>query len=362
MRWPGRQATAIALDALAATGPDDVWATGVGASPSFPAVIEHYNGSAWTTSATLPGIRLGAISSVSPTEAWAVGTGGSSQDATATAEWDGSAWKVVPSPNPSAQDSLNAVSAVPGGGVWAVGTEVDFGTGIGESQPMAMHWDGTAWTAVPATGVAPDISGTTGAFLGVVALTDSHVITVGYGSARADSLVAGLCPFAVQDTGFAPSSAKVSGPGAAAYWVIPASDTTSHELVDGTGFGLFHSGVKAPGTSYAFAFPASGTYVVTDSSDGAAEQVGVPILAEQLPGHRPTLEWASAPPPSGARFEVQDIAPGGTTFTRFRYTTTTGGSLGLRLPAGTYKFRSRLRNPASGVATRWSPILTVTVS
>jgi hypothetical protein len=31
------------------------------------------------------------------------------------------------------------------------------------------------------------------------------------------------------------------------------------------------------------------------------------------------------------------------------------------LPAGTYKFRSRMRNPATGVATGWSPTLTATV-
>jgi len=45
---------------------------------------------------------------------------------------------------------VTAVSALATNDVWAVGSEVDFGIGVGESQPMAMHWDGTAWTALPA--------------------------------------------------------------------------------------------------------------------------------------------------------------------------------------------------------------------
>ncbi len=162
--------------------------------------------------------------------------------------------------------------------VWAVGSQQDFSTGGGESQPMAMHWDGTAWTVVPATGTAPIFSGATGAFFGVVTPTASRVVVVGFGSTQAQSLVAHLCAFTVQDTGFGRSAVKVSGPGAAAYWVFPASDTSDQRLADATGFGLFNSGTKAPGSSYAFAFPASGTFLVTDRSNGAMQKVSVPIL------------------------------------------------------------------------------------
>jgi hypothetical protein len=354
-------AAAIALTALAASGPNDVWAVGVGPGPSFSAVIEHYNGSAWTTSATLPGIRLGSVSSVSPAVAWAVGTSNGG-NATATVEWNGSAWKVVPSPNPgSSPDSLTAVSALAANDVWAVGSDVDFGIGVGESQPMAMHWDGTAWTAVPATGTAPDVFGETGTFFGVVALTATHVVAVGFGSSQADSLVADLCPFTVRDTGFAPSSANVSAPGAAAYWAVPASDETSHQLVDSSGFGLFDSGPLAPGSSYAFAFPASGTYLVTDKTDGASEKVSVPMLAITNFGGRKMLEWANAAPPVGVRFQIQDIPPGDTKFILFRNTRTTGCRLALQLAPGTYRFRSRMRDGATGAATGWSPTVTVTL-
>ena len=351
---------AVAFSSIAAQNAHDIWAVGTGTGSSFPAVIEHYDGSKWTTSATLAGLQLSSITSVSATQAWAVGSG-SDGDTTATVEWNGSAWNTVPSPNPSSSDWLTSVSSVAGGGAWAVGNEIDRGSGVGEYQPMAMHWDGTAWTAVPAIGVAPAIFGSTGAFFGVVALTDSRASVVGYGSSQQDSLVANLCPFAVQDTGFAPATARISGPGAAAYWVVPASDATGHELADGSGFGLFDSGVKAPGSSYAFTFRASGTYIVKDLSDGATGKVGVPILAAQVPGQRPVLWWASTPAPAGAHFEVQVMAPGSTTFTRFKNTTATRQYVGLRWPAGTYEFRSRMRNPATGVTTGWSPALTVTV-
>lgn len=340
---------AVALSAASASGPDDVWAIGVGPGPSFPAMIEHYDGSAWTTSATLPGIRLSGVTSISPSQAWAVGTG---PNGPATVEWNGSSWNIVPSPNPHNDASLRAVSGVAGGGVWAVGSYTDFSSGVGYGQPMAMHWDGTAWAAVPAGGF-------TGSLFGVVAVTPSRIVVVSSGQAK--SLVAQLCAFRVQDGGFTPSSAKVSGPGAAAYWVFPASDTSGHELVDGSGFGLFDSGLKAPGASYAFAFPASGTWLVTDRSNGARENVAVPILT--VPGRSglPALWFAAAPPPTGARFAIQDIPPGGTKFVRFASTTKLTWKLSQTLPAGTYKFRSRLRNATSGAATGWSPTLTLTL-
>jgi len=349
-----------ALSAVAADGPHDVWAVGTGAGPSFPAVIEHYDGSKWTVSATLPGISLSAVTSIGPAAAWAVGTS-SDGNATATVKWNGSAWNVVPSPNLGSEDSLSGVSGVAGGGVWAVGNWVDFSTGLGYSQPMAMHWDGKAWTAASAIGVGPSV-GFTGTFQGVVAVSSFRVLAVGYAPGQAASLVAKLCASYVRDAGFDPPSAEVTGPGASAYWAVPASATSSHRLADGTGFGLFDSGVKAPGSSYAFAFPASGTYVVTDRSDGAQQKVAVPILTVPASNPRPALWLASGPPPAGAVYEIEDIPPGGTKFVHFRSTTSTTQKLHSGLPAGTYKFRSRIRNPTSGLATGWSPTITITLT
>jgi hypothetical protein len=351
------------LSAVAASGPGDVWAAGIAKAATFPTVILHYNGRVWRKSATLPGIGLRGMTSISRSEAWVVGSAG---EASGAAEWNGSAWHVVPTPALSTEDALYAVSGTAKGGVWAVGSYVDFSRGIGDSQPMALHWDGTAWTAVPATGTFPGgpsgTDGFTGTFLGVAAPTASRVVAVGFGNGQSNSLVAHLCAFAVGDTGFAPPVANLSGAGAAAYWVFPSSDKASHDLADGTGFNLFDSGTKAPGSTYAFAFPASGTYTVTDKSDGASEKVRVPMeLVYNLSG-RIRLHWASQAPPAGARFEIQKMAPGSTRFAHLWITTKTVRSFHKALPAGTYKFRIRMRDPATGVTTGWSPILTVTVS
>lgn len=352
------------LSAVAASGPGDVWAAGIAKAATFTAVILHYNGKTWTKSATLPGIApVNGLASISRSQAWLVGAAG---EASAAAEWNGSGWHVVPTPALSTQDALSAVSGTAKGGVWAVGSYEDFSRGIGDAQPMALHWDGTAWTAVPATGTATGFAngtdGFTGTFLGVATPTASRVVAVGSGASQGGSLVADLCPFAVRDTGLSPPVANLSGPGAAAYWVFPSSDKASHDLADGTGFGLFDSGAKAPGSTYAFAFPASGTYTVTDKSGGASQKVRVPMELVYNTGSRFRLHWASQPPPAGARFEIQKMAPGSTRFAHFWITAKTTKYTHRDLPAGTYKFRSRMRNPATGVTTGWSPTLTVTLT
>ena len=76
----------------------------------------------------------------------------------------------------------------------------------------------------------------------------------------------------------------------------------------------------------------------------------------------PNEALATAPPPVGAVYQIQDIPPGGTKFVHFRSTTSTTQKLRTALPAGTYKFRSRIRNPTSGVATGWSPAITITLT
>jgi len=352
------------LSAVAASGPDDVWAAGIAKAATFTAVILHYNGTAWRKSATLPGFApVKGMASISRTQAWMVGADG---EASAAAEWNGSAWHIVPTPALSTHDTLYAVSGTAKGGVWAVGSYTDFSLGGGGAQPMALHWDGTAWTAVPAIGTATSpatgTGGETGTFLGVATPTASRVVAVGIGATQAGSLVAHLCAFAVSDTGFAPPVANLSDAGAAAYWVFPSSNKASHDLADGTGFNLFDSGTKAPGSAYAFAFPASGTYTVTDQSNGASEKVRVPMEILDNSNGGVSMHWASQAPPPGARFEIQKMAPGSTKFAHLWITTKTARAFHKLLPAGTYKFRSRMRNPATGVTTGWSPTLIVTVS
>ena len=130
--------TAIDTDLTATTAlaANDVWTVGTastinGTTPPDPLVIQHWNGTAWTTVAhpAVTGGRLKGIAARSSGDIWAVGdffdnttttpTGG-----TLTLHWDGTAWTKVASPNGSSGSSLlNAASATPSD-VWAVGFDV----------------------------------------------------------------------------------------------------------------------------------------------------------------------------------------------------------------------------------------------
>ena len=85
-----------AFFAVAASAPKDAWA--VGENIHFPAVIEH---------------------------------------------WDGTAWKAVPSPSCG---GLNSIALAPGGKAWAVGTIPD----AQDTTPFILQWTGKAWKKVPA--------------------------------------------------------------------------------------------------------------------------------------------------------------------------------------------------------------------
>src|SRR5205823_2753337 len=90
--------------------------------------IEHWNGSAWSfvppVQASFNNI-LSGVATVGPDDAWAVGafsTGGTGRNRALVEHWDGSAWSVVPVPDPDGSDGLSKVAAVSSTDVWAVGT------------------------------------------------------------------------------------------------------------------------------------------------------------------------------------------------------------------------------------------------
>jgi hypothetical protein len=145
--------------------PGDVWAVGGdGLAYAF-----HYDGAAWS-GATLPkpgpleaGISVDDVLALAPDDVWAVGHYDETLTAelrTATWHWDGAAWSVVPSPN----------APRPGGGVYpstlasiaAAGPDALIAVGewrVGNTWlPLAMRWDGAAWTllAPPASAAHGD--------------------------------------------------------------------------------------------------------------------------------------------------------------------------------------------------------------
>lgn len=64
---------------------------------------------------------------------------------TLTMHWDGTAWTAIPSPNPEQNNYLFGVSAVSPNDIWAVGKV----NPMGPERTLAMHWDGTEWSVVP---------------------------------------------------------------------------------------------------------------------------------------------------------------------------------------------------------------------
>jgi hypothetical protein len=136
------------LYGITALAPDDAWAV----SPYGK--IVHWNGSSWSlmTLPNVPGMQISAISGSGPDDVWIVGNrygaklpADSIGSHTLTEHWDGSRWSVVTSPNPShARNGLDGVLSLSPTDAWAVGYAKSRLT-----SQLTMHWDGTRWTTVP---------------------------------------------------------------------------------------------------------------------------------------------------------------------------------------------------------------------
>jgi hypothetical protein len=160
MHWNGTAWTSSSepgfLEGVAVTSPDNAWA--VGGSNWFDpnaAVIYHWNGSDWAPqpSPNPPsgGYFLG-VAAASASDAWAVGQTGPGpgegtgpSDRTLIEHWNGTAWTTVPSATPTTTGGLARVAVVSPSDVWAVGWT---STGTG-TNALTEHWNGQAWTVVP---------------------------------------------------------------------------------------------------------------------------------------------------------------------------------------------------------------------
>ncbi len=137
------------LFAIAAISADEAWAVGV-TTPKLrlPTPLVERGGTAGMSIVDTPALpeaaSLVGVASIGPSDAWAVG----SQNGTTLAEhWDGQAWQVVATPNPGESENFLADVAASGStDAWAVGGQIVAHFG---DEPLALHWDGAAWTAVP---------------------------------------------------------------------------------------------------------------------------------------------------------------------------------------------------------------------
>jgi hypothetical protein len=233
-RWliastPG--SSAETLNAVAGTGPNDVWVAGsmnLGAPP--PAgdntFFEHFNGTSWQA---VPGpagnfsadpVEVTALAALSPSDVWAVGTqnaelSGEPGSLNMAAHWNGKAWTVVPTPNlgssVSQADVPTGVTAISANDVWASGVEFTgcpAASARGGSQlaaggrgpvlplalrlrpgglrrlpgatgqclvPYVLHWDGKTWSLIK----TPDPGAFGSALEGITALSASDIWAVG---------------------------------------------------------------------------------------------------------------------------------------------------------------------------------------
>ncbi|MFN7997625.1 MAG: hypothetical protein U0Q18_28665 [Bryobacteraceae bacterium] len=131
------------------------------------------------------GNTLNAVTAVSSDDGWAVGFRNDNQlngARTLTEHWDGSAWTVVPSPNPGSTPAcrgqntgnvLSAVAAVSRSSVWAVGFSFECS---GMQKPMILHFNGSAWQAVP----SPALLNSNAVLNGIAVVAPNNIYAAGF--------------------------------------------------------------------------------------------------------------------------------------------------------------------------------------
>ncbi|MGD0193492.1 MAG: hypothetical protein ABSC35_01365 [Candidatus Dormibacteria bacterium] len=175
------------IQSLSAVSTSDIWAAGqsvVGATQTGQALVEHWNGAAWSI---VPVQHAGdsdmdwdrsedltSVDAISSNDAWAVGFYPANRPAgdvpstvnvlTLVEHWNGTAWSIVPAPDATKSDNLNSVSGDSSNDVWAVGGAtygLAYGAGSGAGTmsydaPLVEHWNGSTWTIVPAPTIGLD--------------------------------------------------------------------------------------------------------------------------------------------------------------------------------------------------------------
>ncbi|HET7483681.1 MAG TPA: hypothetical protein VFK89_12570 [Actinomycetota bacterium] len=169
---------------LAEVTPTDVWAVGgTETRDGGQALALHWDGETWTR-AVLPTIgpfaHLTGIKAFASNDIWAVGdeipADGRYPD-TFAMHYDGTSWTQAFTPSPGRYTSLTAIDGSAPNDIWAVGHR-------GLDQPLALHWDGAAWTRI---GLGGDFGDPT-ILYGVTAPTPAEAWAVGNLAAQPEVL------------------------------------------------------------------------------------------------------------------------------------------------------------------------------
>lgn len=143
---------------------------------------------------------------------------------------------------------------------------------------------------------------------------------------------------------------------------------TDHTATDGSGMGLFDSGIKASGSFWYFTFSAAGRFpVVCTVHPGLMNGlVKVPLNVAPKSGGvdtQFTITWATSPPETGYVFDVQILRPGSSEFVDWQVGVTQQSTVFIPdSGVGEYQFIARLRNTANGAASDYSAPEKITVS
>jgi hypothetical protein len=189
--WNGRSWTAVAtpkpppgatFSSVADLGPDDAWAVGSFSSQVAPyshTLIEHFDGTAWhIVPSPDPGTETNALFQVAasgPDDIWATGEDSvslASPTLTLAEHWNGHRWSVVPTPDdPTA--SFNDLESL------AVRSPTNAWTGVSTSGnangDFFAHWNGKTWRKVAGFG---DLRGEI-ALLGLAIVSPDQVWAAG---------------------------------------------------------------------------------------------------------------------------------------------------------------------------------------
>jgi hypothetical protein len=126
---------------------------------------------------------------------------------------------------------------------------------------------------------------------------------------------------------------------------------------DSTGMGLFSSGPHAPVSYFRYLYVGAGQYDVADSLHHLG-LVKVALKVAPVSGTvttARTITWSSTVAPLGFVFDIQVLRPGTTTWADWRVGRSWRSAVFTPdAGAGTYKFRSRMRDVSGGAAARYS--------
>lgn len=228
------------LLAVAAVSNADVWAVGWARDPNGPSfvtrtLIQHFDGNLWSIvpSPNRPNdviSELHSVSAASANDVWAVGSSqdGGTQARTLIEHWDGTQWSIVPSPNPDTQlNELHGVVALSANDAWAVG----YRGGTHSETPLEtliLRWDGTSWRQVP----SPNVPAGANQLSGITAISPNDIWAVGS---------AGGAPLAMHWNGNAWSVIPIKGSSSSSSERLTAvSGTASNDVwAVGQGKGVF---------------------------------------------------------------------------------------------------------------------------